>query len=179
MPPTLGLQSIVFITRREIDLLTTQQEHEIPRFPFAAETGVRTWRAVTCHFGITYVFVNYAFRMSGGWLPQTTIFWRHEDVLAFCQQVNKDKKRKLLDLFILIPAEPASGQQWQTVPIKEIYSHQLEKDMDFPLYVAFDGQPIGGLTFDGNEENDAARNIDYGSLTRVFPATIVRHKAKQ
>jgi hypothetical protein len=178
MMNTLGLQSIVFIFR-EIVLLTTQLEHELPNFPFAAGTGVHTWRAVTCHFGVTYVCVSYAFRTSGGWLPQTTIFWRHEDVLALCQQVNKDKKRKLLDVFLLAPADPVSGQQWQAVPIKEIYVNQFEEDVDFPLYVTFDGQTIGGLTFDGSDESALDGNVDYGSLAKVFPAPQMRPKAKQ
>jgi len=106
------------------------------------------------------------------------MFWRHEDVLALCQQVKKDKKRKLLDVFMLAPAEPASGQQWQVVPIKEIYVSQLEKDMDFPLYVTVDGQTIGGLTFGGSDENQSDHSADYNSLMRVFPAPLVRPKVK-
>lgn len=151
----------------------------MPNFPFASGSAVHTWRAVTCHFGVTYVFVSYAFRTSGGWLPQTTMFWRHEDVLAFCQQVNKDKKRKLSEVFLLVPAEPASGHQWQTVSIKEIYLSQLEEDFDFPLYVTADGQTIGGLTFDASDESALDSNVDYGPLTKVFPAPQIRPKAKQ
>jgi hypothetical protein len=125
------------------------------------------------------VFVSYAFRTSGGWLPQTTIFWRHEDVLAFCQQVSKDKKRKLVDIFLLVPAEPESGHQWQTVSIKEIYVSKLEEDIDFPLYVTVDGQTIGGVTFDGSDENDFDGNASYDSLPRIFPPHLMRPKAKQ
>jgi len=99
------------------------------------------------------------------------MFWRHEDVLAFCQQVKKDKKRKLSEVFLLAPAEPASGHQWQTVSIKEIYVSQLEEDIDFPLYVTVDGQTIGGLTFDESDDSALNGNLDYGSLTKVFPAT--------
>lgn len=164
---------------RGIVLLTTQHEHNLPNFPFAAGSGVKTWRAVTCHFGITYMFVSYAFRTSGGWLPQTTIFWRHEDILAFCQQVNEDKKRKLLSVFMLVPAEPASGHQWLTVSIKEIYVMQLEEAMDFPLYVTVDGQTVEGLTFDGSDEKGLNGNVDYGSLPRVFPVSLPRNKVKQ
>lgn len=155
-------------------MLTTQQEHELPNYPFAAGPGVHTWRAVTCHFGVTYVFVSYAFRTNGGWLPQTTMFWRHEDVLALCQQVNKDKKRKLLEIFMLAPAEATSGQQWRSLAIKEIYVTQLDNEMDFPLYVTVDGQTIGGLTFDGNDENDHDGSVNYDSLTKVFPPPPVR-----
>lgn len=107
------------------------------------------------------------------------MFWRHEDVLAFCQQVNKDKKRKLSDVFLLVPAEPASGHQWQSVSIKEIYVSQLEVDIDFPLYVTVDGQTIGGLTFDGSDESAPNDNVDYGSLARVFPAPQIPPKAKR
>jgi len=159
-------------------LLTTQHEHKLPNFPFAAGAGVQTWRAVTCHFGITYVFVSYAFRVSGGWLPQTTIFWRHEDVLAFCQQVNNDKKRKLLSILMLVPADPTSGLQWQTMSIKEIYVTQLEEDADFPLYITTDDQTIGGVTFDAREDKNLDGKSDYASLRRVFPAPSARPKVK-
>lgn len=160
-------------------MLTTQQEHELPNFPFASGAGVHTWRAVTCHFGVTYVFVSYAFRTCGGWLPQTTMFWRHEDVLAFCQQVNKDKKRRLSEVFLLAPVEPTSGHQWQTISIKEIYVSKLDEDVDFPLYVTIDGQTIWGLTFDGSDESALNGNVDYNSLAKVFPIPQMRTKTKR
>lgn len=169
MARTLGLQSIVFISLKEAALLTTQKEHELPRYPFSAGADVQTWRAVTLHFGMSYVFVNYALKQSGAWMAQTTIFWRHEDVLAFCQQVNKDKKRKLLDVFMLLPAEQDLAHKWCVVPIKEIYVSRLDDDeTDFPLYVTVEDEVVGGLSF-GND-NDGAGSNDYRMLPKLFPS---------
>jgi hypothetical protein len=130
---------------------------------------VQTWRAVTLHFGMPYIFVNYALKQAGAWMSQTTIFWRHEDVLAFCQQVNKDKKRKLLDVFMLLPAERNLTHQWCVVPIKEIYVNRIDDgEADFPLYVTVEDEVVGGLSF--GAANEAAASTDYRVLPKVFPS---------
>ena len=108
-------------------------------------------------------------------MSQTTIFWRHEDVLTFCQQVNKDKKRKLLDVFMLLPAEQDFAHQWCVVPIKEIYVSQIEDgETDFPLYVTVEDEVVGGLHF--GVASDGIASVDYQMLPRVFPnpANVVR-----
>lgn len=149
-------------------MLTTQKEHHLPGYPFSSGVDVQTWRAVTLHFGMPYVFVNYALKQGGGWMSQTTIFWRHEDVLSFCQQVNRDKKRKLLDVFMLLPKAQDTAHQWCVVPIKEIYVTRIEDaELDFPLYVTVEDEVVGGLTF--GTGNDGVASIDYRMLPRVFP----------
>jgi len=101
-------------------------------------------------------------------MSQTTIFWRHEDLLEFCQQVNKDKKRKLLDVFMLLPAAQDLAHQWCVVPIKEIYVGQIEDgEIDFPLYVTVEDKIVGGLSF--GAANDGVEPTDYRMLPRVFP----------
>ena len=101
-------------------------------------------------------------------MSQTTVFWRHEDVLAFCQQVNRDKKRKLLDVFMLLPTGQDLAHQWSFTPIKEIYVSQLEDgEIDFPLYVTVEDQIVGGLSF-GATSDDVASS-DYRTLPKVFP----------
>ncbi len=129
---------------------------------------MQTWRAVTLHFGMPYVFVNYALKQGKAWMSQTTIFWRHEDVLAFCQQVNKDKKRKLSEVFMLLPAAQDLAHQWCVVPIKEIYVSRIEDgEMDFPLYVTVDDEVVGGVSF--GAVNEGVVSNDYRILPRVFP----------
>lgn len=101
-------------------------------------------------------------------MSQTTIFWRHEDVLAFCQQVNKDTKRKLLDVFMLLPSGQDCEHQWCVMPIKEIYLSQIEEgELDFPLYVTVEDAIVGGLSF--GADSDGVALIDYRMLPRVFP----------
>lgn len=152
-----------------IKLLTTQQEHALPSFPFAAGPGVSTWRVVTLHLGIMYVFVSYAIKQGRGWLSQTSIFWRHEDVLAFCKQVNKDKRRKLLDVYLLVPTPQDAAHRWSFVPIGEVFVRQdNDHDGDFPLYVTVDGETVGGLSF--GSPDDTSSPIDHQALERVFPA---------
>lgn len=149
-------------------MLTTQKEHYLPGYPFSSGAGVQTWRAVTLHFGMPYVFVNYALKQGRAWMSQTTIFWRHEDVLAFCQQVNKDKKRKLLEVFMLLPAAQDLAHQWCVTPIKEIYVSQIEDgETDFPLYVTVEDEVVGGLSF--GSVNDDVASSDYRMLPQVFP----------
>lgn len=158
----------MFIVVTELALLTTQKEHQLPGYPFSSGTGVQTWRAVTLHCGLSYVFVNYELRQGRARMSQTTIFWRHEDVLEFCQQVNKDKKRKLLDVFMLLPAAQDLAHQWCVVPIKEIYVSQIEdSEIDFPLYVTVEDEIVGGLSF--GAANDGVASSDYRMLPRVFP----------
>jgi hypothetical protein len=167
MPRTLGLQSIVFISLAEPALLTTQKDHELPAFPFSLAEGVQTWRAVTLHVGIPYVFINYALKHGSVWMSQTTMFWRHEDVLAFCHQVNKNKKKKLLDVLMLLPAAQDLAVQWTAVPIKEIYVRPIEDgEMDFPLYVTHEDEIVGGLSLVAS--NDCV-STDYRTLLKVFP----------
>lgn len=158
----------MFISDAEFALLTTQKEHHLPGYPFSSGADVQTWRAVTLHFGMPYVFVNYALKQSRAWMSQTTIFWRHEDVLAFCEQVNRDKKRKLLDVFMLLPTAQDTAHQWCVVPIKEIYVSRIEDaELDFPLYVTVEDEIIGGLSFGG--ANDDVASSNYRMLPRVFP----------
>jgi hypothetical protein len=158
----------VFKNVAEVALLTTQKEHCLPGYPFSSGVGVQTWRAVTLHFGLPYVFVNYALKQGRAWMSQTTIFWRHEDVLAFCHQVNRDKERKLLDVFMLLPAAQDIAHQWCVVPIKEIYVSRIEDgDTDFPLYVTVDDEVVGGLSF--GADNESVASFDYRTLPRVFP----------
>ena len=150
-------------------MLTTQKEHQLPGYPFSSGTGVQTWRAVTLHFGLPYVFVNYGLKQGRAWMSQTTIFWRHEDVLTFCQQVSKDKKRKFLEVLMLIPSAQDLAHQWRVVPIKEIYVSQIEDgEIDFPLYVTVEDEIVGGLSFGAESEGIASG--DYRLLPRVFPA---------
>lgn len=158
----------MFITVAELVLLTTQKGHLLPGYPFSSGADVQTWRAVTLHFGISYVFVNYAVKQGRASMSQTTIFWRHEDVLTFCQQVNKDKKRKLLEVFMLLPAEQNLAHQWCVVRIKEIYvSHMEEEEIDFPLYVTVEDEVVGGLNF--GAAGDGVASFDYRRLPKVFP----------
>lgn len=158
----------MFITVTEFALLTTQKEHLLPGYPFSSGAGVQTWRAVTLHFGLSYVFVNYGLKQGRAWMSQTTIFWRHEDVLAFCQQVNKDKKRKLLDVLLLMPSAKDLAHQWCVVQVKEIYVTEIEDgEIDFPLYVTAEDEVVGGLSF-GASDDDIASS-DYRLLPRVFP----------
>lgn len=150
-------------------MLTTQQEHALPSFPFAAGPGVSTWRAVTLHVGLPYVFVNYAFKQGRGWLSQTTIFWRHEDVLDFCKQINKDKRRKILDMFILTPATQEIAHKWAFVRVGEVFAGKYDDtDIDFPLYVTESGETFGGLGVGGPEDVSAPGARE--ALERVFPA---------
>jgi hypothetical protein len=158
----------VFKIGAEVALLTTQKEHYLPGYPFSSGVGVQTWRAITLHFGLPYVFVNYALKQGRAWMSQTTIFWRHEDVLAFCQQVNRDKERKFLDVFMLLPTAQDIAHQWCVVPIKEIYVSRIEDgDIDFPLYITTDDEIVGGLSF--GADNDSVASFDYRTLPRVFP----------
>lgn len=149
-------------------MLTTQREHELPSFPFSAGPGVSTWRVVTLHLGVVYVFVNYAIRQGRGWLSQTSVFWRHEDVLAFCRQANKDKKRKLLDIFMLVPATQETAHKWSFVPIRDVFvRYDDDAEGDFPLYVTVDGEIVGGLSMGEPEENSTDGYLQ--SLERVYP----------
>lgn len=150
-------------------MLTTQQEHELPTFPFAAGPGVSTWRTVTLHVGVMYVFMSYAIRHGRDWLPQTSIFWKHNDALLFCKQANKDKKRKLLEISLLVPTHDGAHVRWTFVSISEVFLKKDDQgDNEFPLYVTSDGQILGGLGLGHTDEGTLVK--DFQSLQRVFPA---------
>lgn len=148
-------------------MLTTQHEHALPTFPFAAGPGVQTWRTVTLHVGVTYVFVSYSIRHGRGWLPQTTVFWRHEDVLDFCKSVNKDRKRRLVEVFVLIPNHQESPHAWSFVPIKEILAKQDDQcEEELPVYVTADGMVLGGVGF--GEPSEAVELMNYEAFEKIF-----------
>jgi hypothetical protein len=150
-------------------MLTTQQEHELPRFPFATGPGVSTWRAVTLHVGVIYVVMSYAIWHENGWLPQTSIFWRHNDALSFCKHANIDEKRKLLDIFLLIPVHDGAHVQWSFVPIREVFFRKDgDEDNEFPLYVTPDGKVVDGPGLGGPD--NASLVEDCQSFQRIFPA---------
>ena len=149
-------------------MLTTQQEHALPSFPFAAGTGVTTWRAATLHLGTPYVFVQYAIKQGRDWLVQTTIFWRHEDVIDFCRATNKEKKRKLSDIFMLVPATYELDHKWTYVPIRKIYVvEESEEDYEFPIYVTDGGEVVSGLGFVPSEDAPAC---DHQDLEEIYSA---------
>lgn len=125
-------------------MLTTHQDHKIPMFPFATGEGTCTWRAVTMHVGIPYIFISYSIKEGRQWISQTTAFWRHEDVLGFCRQVNKDKKQKILDVFMLVPASQEAAHKLAFLRIREIFVGRLrDADIDFPRYITTTGEPVG------------------------------------
>jgi hypothetical protein len=97
-------------------------------FPFATGVDVTTWRAVTFHSGMPYIFVRYAIKQGRGGLSQTTVFWRYEDVVGFCRKTNNDKKRKVLDIFMLLPPPHEDSKGWTFVPVEEILVRKFEGD---------------------------------------------------
>lgn len=168
---TLGLQSIVFILCKGFAVLTTQQEHELPMFPFTSGAGVATWRAVTLHLGTPYIFIHYAIKQGRDWLSQTTICWRYEDVLGFCRGINNDKKRKVLSVFMLVPPPHEHSHGWTFVPIEEILVRKLEGDEEedhLPIFVTVGGEIFRGLKF--APVDDPASYEELNSLERVFRA---------
>ena len=149
-------------------MLTTQKEHALPTFPFASGPGVQTWRTVTLHVGVTYVFVSYGIKHGRGWLPQTTVFWRHEDVLTFCRDVNKDKKRKLTEIFLLAPNSQESLHGWSFVPIQEVLAlREDQNDEGLPVYVTAEGIVWGGIGF--SDPSEPAEVKDQETLEKIFP----------
>lgn len=148
-------------------MLTTQIEHELPTFPFAAGPGVQTWRTVTLHIGVTYVFVSYGIKHGKVWLPQTTVFWRHEDVLTFCKDVNKDKNRRLVEVFLLSPGQQEVAYGWSFLSIKEVLgAREGRHDAQLPVYVTADGAVLSevgfGDAFDADEDNN------YEKFEKIF-----------
>lgn len=79
-----------------------------------------------------------------------------------------DKKRKLLDVFMLLPTKQDRAHQWCVMPIKEIYVSQIEDgEIDFPLYVTIEDEVVGGLSFGANDDGVAPDH--YQTLPRLFP----------
>jgi len=152
-------------------MLTTQQEHELPMFPFTSGAGVATWRAVTLHLGTPYIFIHYAIKQGRDWLSQTTICWRYEDVLGVCRGINNDKKRKILSVFMLVPPSHEHSCRWTFVPIEEILVRKLEGDEDedhLPIFVTVGGEIFRGLKF--APVDDPASYDELNSLELVFRA---------
>jgi hypothetical protein len=156
-----------------IGLLTTEKGHEVASFPFLTGSGVIAWRVVTLDLRVPYVFISYAFKEDRRWLSQSSIFWRHEDVLNFCKDIKGDKSRKILDISLLLPGAHDSGASWSLTPVEEIFAGQYkDSGLDFPLYVTVNGDKFGGLGNPGS-------NGTHGALEKVFPTTKRRSKPKQ
>lgn len=154
-------------------MLTTQKGHELPSFSFLAAPGATNWRVVTLDLRVPYVFISYAIKEGRSWLSQTSIFWRHEDVLDFCKEVSGDKSRKILNISLLRPEGQGAARtgNWEWAIVKEIFSGQFEDSgLHFPLYVTEDGKRFGGLNLGSNEAQKA--------LERVFPTTKRPNKRK-
>jgi hypothetical protein len=119
---------------------------------------------VTLHLDMPYVFLTYAIKDGREWISQTSIFWRHEDVLDFCKEIKNDKSRKLLSVFLLRPAGPGMDTSWAWSPVKEVFAGKYpDCDLDFPLYVTVEGEEYGDTGYFGPHET-------YESLEQIFPA---------
>jgi hypothetical protein len=122
-------------------VLITDETHEV--WSFLAEPGTKTWRAVTLSLRTLYIFINHAFKDRRAWLFQTSVFWQSADVLAFCQDIKKDKSRKIVDVWLLEPLLEGSIHTWRWTTVLEIRRYFEEPGPAIPVYFTDAGQAVG------------------------------------
>lgn len=126
-------------------MLTTSNMDRYMAVPVRLEPGETAWSAVHMALRVPYVFITWASKEADGWLSQSVILWRPEDVLNCCIDLKADKSRKILDLAVLLPVSVRRTYRWRWIPVKEVWATRLSKEAyAYPVYVAFDGERIGG-----------------------------------
>jgi hypothetical protein len=127
-------------------MLTTSKSDVYGGMELGLEAGSTAWSAVTLLLRIPYVLIRWASKEGTGWLTQSVMLWRPEDVLRCCVDLKANKSRKILDLAVLLPVSAKNTSGWRWVPVKEVWGTVLTADaLAYPVYVGFDGERIGGF----------------------------------
>jgi len=149
-------------------MLTTSNLDRFMAAPARLDPGVTAWSAVHMTLRVPYVFITSASKEGTAWLSQTVILWRPEDVLNYCNDFNANKSRKILDLAVLLPVSVRKKYGWRWVPIREVWATKLTNEvLAYPVYVAFDGERIGGFGELGSPETNRPVRRVYASTRRV------------
>lgn len=128
-----------------VELLITEKNHRMPCAPFLAGPAQELWRSVTFDLGIQYIFINYARSHQGIWISQCSVFWRHEDVLLLCRDLNADPTFKVLDIWLLLPYTVDGIGSWKWLAVKELLAGSVKYSPSaWPYYVTGEGQIIRG-----------------------------------
>ncbi len=124
-------------------MIVTNENHELPSFPFMLDFGTRAWRVANLEMGIPYVSVSFSCRQGNAWLSQTSILWRDEDVLNYCLDIQADSSRKILEIALLYPPSPKTTLAWKFISVGEIWTVQVSNfDQRSLIYLDSDGNRI-------------------------------------
>lgn len=101
-------------------MLRTYEGNEATPLSSVFGDDVRMWHAVSFEFDTPYFFIIHARKSGRVWVKETCMLWGQSNVLDFCNLVNADPARKIIQFSILCPSE---GEYWQMEELKEIWGY--------------------------------------------------------
>lgn len=105
--------------------------------------STQTWSTVTLDPVTLYVFINHATKDGRNWLYQTSILWKHDDVLNFCRDFKNEKSRKIVDIWLLEPFFEGSIRTRRWTTVLEIKKYVEEPYPAIPVFFTDAGQAVG------------------------------------
>lgn len=125
-------------------MLTTEDIDEIPMGTPEQNSGKTVWRAVSFELAIPYVFFTYSLKFESGWISNTQVLWREDDVLDFCLTFKEHSKRKILDVSLLLWHQRDGTPCRRMVRLSEIWSVRGQSIDEWrPIYICMKGQRVG------------------------------------
>jgi hypothetical protein len=105
------------------------------------ETGATAWRCVNLELRIPYIFFTYQIQDAGGWVGQTSVLWRPDDIMNFCSTLLSDKSAKIVEVSMLAPEVHVENVGWEWYAIRELWSDTTSTSgVARPIYVLASGR---------------------------------------
>ena len=124
-------------------MLRTYEGNEATPLSLVLGSNVRMWHSVSFEFPTPYFLICHALKNGSTWKIDTCLLWGQSNVLDFCNLVNADPDRKIIQFSILLPSENA--QNWHMEELEEIWSHPKAGKFRPLVFVGLEGKILGGV----------------------------------
>jgi hypothetical protein len=125
--------------------------------------GVRLWRAVTLELHVPYFLVRFSVEDGPAWVSQTTLLWREEDVVEFCEVVQMDPHQQVLQIARLSPPKEGVQDGWDMMTLAEVWKGtHLKTEQPTIVFVTKNGERVASR---GSKAHDA----EIGLVEQVYP----------
>jgi hypothetical protein len=132
-------------------MLVTDDMHEVQGVGRMLGAGLHMWRTVSLELQIPYILVRFATQEGPGWLAQTSLLWREEDLIDFCSTRAEDPCQRILQIARLSPPVEEGQTDWRLITLAEIWKGvHTEPDEAVLLLIGEDGSRMAasGLVTD-------------------------------
>lgn len=108
-------------------MLLTDDRHGVAGVSRMLGAGLRLWRAVSLELHVPYYLVRFSVVEGASQITQTTILWRDEDVLEFCEEVQMAQDQKILQIARLCPPIEGKEDEWDLTALAAVWKGTDQK----------------------------------------------------